>query len=468
MGPLKTPQRESTSRAPSATRKGLVAAALLAMWLALGAANWGTLNWKLLGGIMEERIEPMFSFVRVYGGVRTTISGIDIRDIIYTLVVAGALAAVIARPSRLPGRRFWLACIPLAGIVGLSRASLDWSVARSISLEDLAPFFVFTLVSLLCGAILYEGEILGALEALAVAAVVLNLVAVWLYPNLSMSVNRGELGWRALFIHKNNLGPMMVFANTVMCVRLSGFRLQHWAVRIGRLLVFVLSLFLLWRTRAVTSYVALMAVYFVYLLALLYLKSGHRLRWGHWVALAATVFLGGALLWGERGPVLAVFNRSSSLTGRLPLWRVLGAFVAKRPLVGYGFGRAFWAKEEALVAATLNNGWRPPHAHNGFLDFTLALGIVGVLFLLIFFVEAIIGAVSHLNRNRTISSAWPLLLVTVLIVPNLTESLLATREFFYWLLLVLSFGFTLQEALRHRAHSVADGEEPGNPAVATP
>jgi exopolysaccharide production protein ExoQ len=470
MGALKEPEAKKQGRAWSAAYGILAAIAVVAMWLALGASSWATLNWKLLGTILEERVEPSLAFVH-YGGMKIVVSGLDLRDIIYALVVAGVLAAVVARPSQIPDRRFWIGCIPLAAIVVLSRASLDWSIVRSISLADLAPFFVFSLAAVLWGALLSEREILTVLEALAVAAIVLNLAAPLLYPNLSMSVNKGELEWRALFDQKNSLGPMMVFANTIMLVRLSSFRSQNWLVRIGRLLMFVFSLFILWKTRAVASYFAMMGVYFVYLLALLYLKIGSRLRWGHWLALGATGLLGGLLLWVERAPVLAVFNRTSSLTGRLPLWRLLGWFIAKRPLLGYGFGDPFWVKKGKVVKEYFR--WGPPHAQNGFIDFTLELGVVGALLLLVFFAQTIIGAASHLRRNRTATSAWPLLLVVVVILPNLSESLLGSREFFYWFLLVLTFSFTLQEWLRHRVQSSApvaeataqDGAEIGTQAV---
>jgi O-antigen ligase len=415
----------------------------------MAASLWSILNWTILGSILEDQIEPILPFVRTYGGIRTTVFGVDVRELIYFMVLLVTLAIVAARPARLPGRRFWLACMPLAAVLVAARLSLGWTISPDLTSSQIVPFFLFTLAALFWGAMLSEEEIWSALETIAIVAVILNLLAIVSNPNWSMSIRLGEVAWRGLFIHKNYLAPILVFANLVMLVRLAGFDQQHWIARLGRILIFGLSLWALWNTRGVGSLLLVVSLYVVYVAGLLYLKWGHRLRWRHWAVLGGTAFAAAAGLWLARAPLLAVFNRSASLSERLPLWSMLGPFVTAKLIIGYGFGRAFWElySEQIVVG---RRSWHPGHAHNGFVDFALDLGLVGALALIIFLGQSIVAALAHLSHTRTRTALWPILIIVLVLVLNLFESLLGSRNSFFWFLLVLTFSFALYQEVKSR------------------
>lgn len=441
---MRKPSVGSTARGVL-TIGGLFVAALLLT----AASNWSILNWKIVPDILENWVRPILPYVRSLGPERTTVFAFDARDLIYGLVVAGTLGTVVARSSRLPGSSFWIACLPLIAILVTARLSLSWTISVSLTSMAIAPLFILTVAALFWGALLTEGEIWSLLEVIAVVAVVLNLIAVALYPNWSMMLRSGDITWRGLLAHKNDLGPFMVFANTVMLVRLSGFRAQPWIIRLGRLVIFALSLVILWHTGALGSFLAAICVYALYLTALLYLKWGRRLGTKLWAGLAGAVLLAGVGLWLASPPLLAALNRKPTLGGRLPLWYVLGTFIKARLLLGYGFGRAFWEKYANPVAVRLT--WHPPHAHNGFVDFALDLGLVGALLLVIFLTQSVVLALSYFLKNRTPASLWPVLLIVLVLIVNLVQSLLGSRDYFYWFLLVLTFSFTLRYELERRA-----------------
>jgi len=65
----------------------------------------------------------------------------------------------------------------------------------------------------------------------------------------------------------------------------------------------------------------------------------------------------------------------SSLTGRLPLWHELWKSAEKRPLAGHGYG-GFWGEKNVLKYSQIF-AWHIPHAHNGYLDLMLAVGVLG-------------------------------------------------------------------------------------------
>ena len=70
----------------------------------------------------------------------------------------------------------------------------------------------------------------------------------------------------------------------------------------------------------------------------------------------------------------------SSLTGRLPLWEDLSAYVVRKPMQGYGFG-AFWTPKHIYEIA-VSQEWVISEAHSSYLDTALQLGIIGAVLLL--------------------------------------------------------------------------------------
>jgi O-antigen ligase len=66
---------------------------------------------------------------------------------------------------------------------------------------------------------------------------------------------------------------------------------------------------------------------------------------------------------------------AADISGRGELWAELAAYVRGRPLGGYGYG-TFWTPDR--LAAVGGDNWGAPDAHNGFLDLTLGVGLVGL------------------------------------------------------------------------------------------
>lgn len=84
----------------------------------------------------------------------------------------------------------------------------------------------------------------------------------------------------------------------------------------------------------------------------------------------------------------------SSLTGRLPLWDELWKAAEKRPLAGHGYG-GFWGEKNVLKYSGIF-AWHIPHAHNGYLDLMLAVGVFGALLYVAWVVAtAVVAAVRH-------------------------------------------------------------------------
>jgi O-antigen ligase len=93
----------------------------------------------------------------------------------------------------------------------------------------------------------------------------------------------------------------------------------------------------------------------------------------------------------------------TGLSGRSDLWDLLQTYIAARPELGYGFG-AFWNPDHLQqVASALN--WAPVVAHNGYLDETLATGLIGVTLNVAFWLAALGVALWRAVHDRD-EFAW--------------------------------------------------------------
>jgi exopolysaccharide production protein ExoQ len=130
-----------------------------------------------------------------------------------------------------------------------------------------------------------------------------------------------------------------------------------------------------------------------------------------------------------------MLGRDSTLTGRTNIWAMALESIAERPVLGYGYN-AFWnvAPEADRISTILH--WKVPHAHNGFIDLTLQLGVVGLaLYLAIYFV-AIRRAVNLANATPEQEAIWPLAYLAFTLLYQMTESTILAGNTFVWMIFV--------------------------------
>jgi exopolysaccharide production protein ExoQ len=134
-------------------------------------------------------------------------------------------------------------------------------------------------------------------------------------------------------------------------------------------------------------------------------------------------------------PVLGLFERDLTLTGRTDIWPAVILKIQERPWLGYGFS-GFWhgiQGESADIIRTLR--WGVPDSHNGFLDLALQLGLVGsMVFLLIIWIT-LIKSVALVKAKFCSEYLWPIILLSYAFLVNFSESTLLSQNSFFWILL---------------------------------
>lgn len=130
-------------------------------------------------------------------------------------------------------------------------------------------------------------------------------------------------------------------------------------------------------------------------------------------------------------------QNATSLTGRVPLWDLLFRFAMERPVLGYGFNSFMSPGNAMRVAAVIAFGINS--AHSVYLDTLLGLGVVGVAFLVVVLVTAIVRAIRAFGVHRDPALAFFASLILFEMLSGLLDSTLLFPSPRFWTLLVLGY-----------------------------
>jgi O-antigen ligase len=259
----------------------------------------------------------------------------------------------------------------------------------------------------------------------------LSFAFVYLLPGWGLMGYPHEGAWRGIFVHKNLLGRFAALGVLVFLALLkTPGRKEAWVLGL------LLSGVILAGARSATSLVLAFTVLFVALG--LWLAWRYRKLW-------PVLLLFGITLGGSGGMILAAnyeflleaLGKDATLTGRVPLWLTLLPFIQERLWTGYGLG-GFWLGWEGPSAYVWNLvGWDPPHAHNGYLDLCLDLGLVGLLLGLWLMIRFGLGSIRrYLVGGFSGETLFLVGLTVFLVVYNFSESNFLRANNLYWLFLV--------------------------------
>jgi exopolysaccharide production protein ExoQ len=319
--------------------------------------------------------------------------------------------------------------------------SIFWSVDWQISL-----FRWLTLVF-----VIIAGEYIGLkydlkriIDFLSVFAICILLFAAFLVffvPDVGvMNYHIIQGAWRGMYWHKNHLGLIATFFNILFLVNtihsLQSKGKQKTASLWG--LLYLVSLLFVYQSDSVAAYLTTIFLHGLILLALLLLKFGRKIRRVHFLIFLALLVIFALLLFSNLDFIFGIFNRNTSLTGRVPMWTYLfNAYISERPLGGYGFN-AFWHLSSHQVAVQQAAGYPDPIiiADNGFIDILVNTGFIGLVLFLIFYFRVWWRSVQFSLRAKDIIGIFPVILMSYTLVANLTWSLIFESEGFFLLLMV--------------------------------
>jgi len=236
--------------------------------------------------------------------------------------------------------------------------------------------------------------------------------------------------WNGAFVQKNDFARFVVLAGLLVLMRT---RTTTWKFLVATSTIGATGA-LIFLCRSKTAFVV-----FVAMLVLLRVFRLRRRGSRALIAGIAGVLIVGALLSVvvDLDSMAGLLGRDATLTGRTNIWALAMESVVERPLLGYGYS-AFWnvAPEAERISTILH--WKVPHAHNGFIDLTLQLGVAGLALFLLVYLIAARRAIAFANSDPGQEAIWPLAYLAFVVLYQVTESTIFVGNTILWMVYVSS------------------------------
>lgn len=359
------------------------------------------------------------------------------------------LVLLLRRPRLLLRQMLTLPCAALLGVLAV--ASTAWSLAPLLTLRRALPFALAGLFGLWFATRFPPSRQRAILRMACVALALATIAVVVFAPSIGLDHSPGHAAdWQGVFTQKNACGRIMVLATAVL---LFGERLTAL-----RALSLALFLFVLVMSGSRGAWIIEIGLLLLWLALALARRAGARLRTA--LAVAAPFGIAAcavAILWLY--PHFAgIFGRDLTLSGRTAIWAQVSRFIARRPLIGYGYD-AFWrgfAGPSLQIDAAVH--FVVEHAHNGFLEILLELGVLGLALFLLSWMAAVLRLWPLWRSGRIAELAFPLAFLVLILLYDLDENTLLIYNGIFWPLYVAALASVRQLSLtgdRHHAAPVA-------------
>ncbi|EPX85734.1 O-antigen polymerase [Salipiger mucosus DSM 16094] len=342
-------------------------------------------------------------------------------------VYALTLGLLVRRPVLLASA-LWRN-LPMLALMLLPMASLLWTVSQSVTMRRAIALIMSMSVAYLLATrftprqqILLMGGVLGG-------STLLSILAAGAVPGMAFAP--GESALRGIFMHKNVLGWVASFTVLLgIAAQLDPLRAMR---RGGVALILVGGLGVVLSTSA-TSLLSCVVALLVFLGVRTVTQGQGPARLVRKLAVLLTTVLIMAGLGIGLLPLLEMLGKDATLTGRVPLWALVDPEIAARPLLGYGYG-VFWSEaspEAWMIWEKIL--WQAPHAHNGYRDLLLGVGIPG----LVLFVVLTVRALRQGARLCTVAPRdgwiWCTTAIGTTLAMNVTESTILMQNDLMWIL----------------------------------
>lgn len=321
----------------------------------------------------------------------------------------------------------------LLALVGITLCSILWSAAPEITFRRNVALAGTTMIGVYLAMRYSLSELLRLLAWAMGLAALLSLAFAVALPSYGIDNHSVGADWQGIYGGgKNVLGRNMSLGALAFLLLALSVRRYRWLAWAG----LGVSLVVLLASDSVTSWITLVVVTSL-------LLPYASLRWRYTLAipclLTALAVTGIAAVWlrGNADDLLAAFGRDPTLTGRTDIWPAVLEMIWERPWLGYGYG-GFWLGWDGESA----NIWhwtshQSVHAHNGFLEVWLSLGLLGLSTFVLGFLVTVGRAISWARITKSADGLWPLAYLTFMLLYNVTEVSILVRNSIFWILYVV-------------------------------
>jgi O-antigen ligase len=328
-------------------------------------------------------------------------------------------------------------------LIGLAIISILWSSLPDITLRKVFALIGTTFFGIYLGTHYNFQERIKILSWVFGISIIFSFLFIFIIPTYGIMQSEALQGaWRGIYPHKNGLGESMVIAFITFYI-LSISRLGRkykWIFRLASLLTAILIFF----GKSATS---LLSIVFTYAAIQVLKRLSIKSKKG--VLLILTMLILGVILQiifvVNFQEFLAVNNRDITLSGRTIMWSVLWDFIQKKPWLGYGYGAFFSADQTETQLLWQVIEWGPVHAHNGYIQICLNVGIIACLLFVIGYCYSLLKSLFLYLVSKDDKMLWTFSFLSYTIFFNFTEvSFLSINNVSWILALATIFSLNIE------------------------
>lgn len=350
------------------------------------------------------------------------------------LAIGGMTILLLAmRPRAL--LRYWIVFIPVLVAV----ASISWSVSPGVAFRRCGSLVITTIFAIWLSERFSTRTIMNLLLGTMALVCISSYVSIFAFPNFGIhnptnTINPSHFGaWRGMLGHKNDFGRMLALASNIFLIAFLIRQKWRWVYLVGWLSVIVLIA----GSRSGQA-VVLAILPALGLIMLLWLR-GMQLQLRSLV-LIITLPIGLFLSLISNVIVTEVLNmlgKDPTLTGRSDIWSAALSSLESNIFLGGGYGTGW---EVVAAGVFMRMGGTMTHAHNGYLDLILDIGIFGLSITLAFY-AILIFKLRQILLSPQQTEAVPLGIVVLIFIisGNWVASFLLQYNSIYWVLPIILY-----------------------------
>jgi exopolysaccharide production protein ExoQ len=346
-----------------------------------------------------------------------------ISNIISIIIYAFLFFVIFERGKRL----LYLAMqdIFLLLLFSLAVASLFWSNNPDSTAYQLRFLLRSSLLGVYLAMQYTAREQIRLLSWVAAISTILSLVSILFFPSFGIGTFEGELAWVGIYSHKQSFGRQLGLFSLIFIVKL----IEKDTSKLFPITFFISVLLMVLLSNSRTGW--LMIIFSLFIVIFYKINKQGKPRLLIFLILSLlTITITFLLTANLEYIVVDLLGKNLELNGRTPLWTLCIEKGLERPLLGYGYA-GFWGSPASDYVfknswAGLSEGFSRSatsfHAHNGYVDIFLQLGLIGFSTLLVSLFFTLKRVIILFIYYRSIEYAWMLQFIALFCILNFSDS----------------------------------------------